>query len=118
MKTLFLYGLLFVIVAAPGFSSCGKNGNSGIITDPCNGVSKQFGADVNPVIQTFCNKSGCHGPGSINGPGPLTSYNEIFSARDRIRIQVSAGLMPQDATLTTAQRNAIICWIDNGAPDK
>jgi hypothetical protein len=30
---------------------------------------------------------------------------------------VLSGLMPQNATLTTAQKNTIICWIDSGAPN-
>lgn len=97
--------------------SCSKN-NSALPNPPaCEGVAKKFANDVNPIIQTFCNQAACHNPGSTNGPGPLTNYNEIFSARARIRDQVQAGLMPQNASLTTAQKNTIICWIDNGAPN-
>ncbi len=94
--------------------ACSK-GDQGGINPVCNGVAASFSTDVNPLIQTFCNQAACHNPGSTNGPGPLTNYNEVFNARVAIRGQVLAGLMPQNTTLTAAQKNAIICWIDNGA---
>jgi hypothetical protein len=30
---------------------------------------------------------------------------------------IVSGTMPQNATLTPAQKNSIICWIDSGAPN-
>lgn len=99
------------------FISCRKNDNG---PDPsiCDTVTnKNFANDVNPIIQTFCNQAACHDPGSTNGPGQLTNYTEIFNARVAIKGQVQAGLMPQNTTLTTAQKNTIICWIDSGAPN-
>ncbi|MBL7745444.1 MAG: hypothetical protein JNN00_18385 [Chitinophagaceae bacterium] len=97
--------------------SCSKGGpvNNTPVCD--NVTNKNFTADVNPIIQTFCNKAGCHNPGSVNGPGSLINYTEVFNARSAIRPAIVSGLMPQDATLTTAQRNTIICWIDSGAPN-
>ena len=94
--------------------SCSKGGGE---SDPisCSGPVKSFATDVNPIIQTFCNQAGCHQPGSVNGPGPLTNYSEVFNARSIIRVQIQAGLMPQNTTLSSAQKSAIICWIDNGA---
>jgi hypothetical protein len=95
--------------------SCSKDS---VPTGPdCSGPAKTFSGDVNPIIQTFCNQPGCHQPGSINGPGQLTNYNEVFNARASIRVQIESGLMPQTGTLSAAQRNAILCWIDSGAPD-
>ncbi|MGZ8553330.1 MAG: hypothetical protein ACXWV8_07990 [Chitinophagaceae bacterium] len=83
----------------------------------CNEIAKTFTTNVNPIIQTYCNQPSCHTSGSVNGPGPLTNYTQVFNARSVIRNAIQSGLMPQNATLTTAQRNTIICWIDNGAPD-
>jgi hypothetical protein len=97
--------------------ACSKNDNS---SDPaiCDTVTnKNFSNDVNPIIQTFCNQATCHDPGSTNGPGQLTNYSEIFNARIAIKGQVQAGLMPQNTTLSAAQKNTIICWIDSGAPN-
>ena|SRR5688572_3580210 len=100
--------------------SCSKSGpgndDDGAATD-CNAVSKKFATDVNPIIQAFCNQAACHNSGSTNGPGQLTNYTEVFNARIVIRQAVRSGLMPKNATLSTAQKNAIICWIDSGAPN-
>ena len=100
--------------------SCSKSGSGnddGSTAINCNGVSKKFTTDVNPIIQTFCNQAGCHAPGSTNGPGQLTNYTEVFNARIVIREAVRSGLMPKNTTLSAAQKNAIICWIDSGAPN-
>lgn len=96
--------------------SCSKGGNGNDPVD-CATVPKTWSAHVSPTIQTYCNQQNCHDVASVNGPGPLTNYSQVFNARDEIKIQIAAGLMPQNATLSAAQRNAIICWIDSGAPN-
>ena len=111
--TLFTF-LCFVMV----FTTCSKSGGGGGSTNvDCSTVSnKAFTADVNPVIQTFCNIPNCHAAGSQNGPGPLTNYNEVFNARALVRSVIASGTMPKMATLSANQRNSITCWIDSGAP--
>jgi uncharacterized membrane protein len=94
--------------------ACSKNNDTLAAVD-CSGAAKSFGTDVNPVIQTFCAIGGCHASGSTNGPGALTTYQQIVNARSSIRIAVANGSMPQNSSLTASQRNAILCWIDNGA---
>ena len=123
MKKVFLV-FVTIIIPVVIFISCSKGGSTdeddpggGGPTINCDGVPKSFSADVNPIIQTFCNQSNCHNTGSLNGPGPLTNYAQVFDARARIRPQIIAGLMPQNTTLTTAQKNSIVCWIDSGAPN-
>ncbi|HVZ57207.1 MAG TPA: hypothetical protein VG870_11155 [Chitinophagaceae bacterium] len=118
--------LLAALLAAPYLLfSCSKSNNS---TSPggnpggsgldCSTVPKTFSADVNPTIQATCaTSSSCHGAGSSNGPGALTSYSAIFAARVNIRTAVAAGTMPKTGTLTTAEKNAILCWVDAGAPN-
>ena len=98
------------------FLSCSKK-DQPVNNTACDAVPKNFGTDVNPLIQTYCNQVACHDNNSINGPGPLTNYTEVFNARVAIRGQVEAGLMPQNTTLSTTQKNKIICWIDSGAPN-
>lgn len=106
--------IFLFIIAVVFLIACNKQGVTKN-TDPCSGITASFSADVDPIIQTYCNQPDCHSPGSINGPGALTNYNQVFSARIQIRVQIEAGLMPQNATLSTAQRNKILCWIDSGA---
>lgn len=103
--------------------SCSKSGTTssvsgGQTTLDCNTISnKAFTADISPIIQGRCNLAGCHASGSTNGPGPLTNYSQIFAARSQIKTAVSSGSMPKNSTLTAAQKNSIICWIDSGAPN-
>jgi hypothetical protein len=97
--------------------ACSKDNNNGGNGADCSNVPKTWSADVSPIIQTFCNQPGCHNAGSNNGPGPLTSRAEVFAVRNSVRDAVQSGRMPQNTTLTTAQKNSIICWIDSGAPD-
>ena len=95
--------------------ACKKSTGSTASVD-CSGTTRSFATDVNPIIQTSCaTNSACHGSGSNNGPGELRTYAEIFNARSAIRAAVLSGAMPQNGSLTTAQKTAIICWIDNGA---
>lgn len=111
-----LIGSVFIL--AVFFSlSCSKDGGGSDLMD-CSTVSnKAFAAHVNPIIQSSCNIGGCHSAGSSNGPGALTNYSEIFSARSQIREAVRSGRMPQGSSLSATQKNSIICWIDGGAPN-
>jgi len=110
-KTLLIASVFAVLYA------CSKSTDTAATVD-CSGTAKSFSTDVNPIIQATCTtNSGCHGSGSNNGPGELLTYSEIFSSRSSIRSAVASGSMPKTGSLTTAQKNAIICCIDNGAPN-
>jgi hypothetical protein len=125
MKKIISVSILAVII----FISCSKSGGTdggtvgggggGGTTLNCSTVTnKAFAADVSPIISSTCAiNAGCHAAGSGNGPGPLTNYTQIFNARTTIRSSVSSGSMPKNSTLTTPQKNSIICWIDSGAPN-
>ena len=110
-----IFSFLFI-----GFSCSKSNdgGGAGSSTVDCSTVAnKAFSADVNPVIQSTCNVVSCHAAGSANGPGPLTNYSQVFNARTDIRAAISSGAMPQGSTLSSSQKNSIVCWIDSGAPN-
>jgi hypothetical protein len=83
----------------------------------CSTVPKSYSANVDPIIQNTCNTVGCHNTGSINGPGALTNYSQVFANRSAIRTAIANGTMPKNTSLSTSQRNSIICWIDSGAPN-
>jgi hypothetical protein len=109
--------ILIAVVVIGIFSACKKNHQEVLAVD-CNGPAKSFANEVNPIIQSTCaTTSGCHGSGSTNGPGPLLNYAQVFNARSGIRSEVASGDMPKNGSLTTSQKTAIICWIDNGAPN-
>jgi len=113
MKKIMITGSGFIIVL---LLACGK-GKVNYNAD-CSGTAKSYATDVSPIIQSYCaTNSGCHASGSNNGPGALTTYAQVYSARSDIRTAVANGSMPQSGSLTDAQKNAIICWIDSGASD-
>jgi hypothetical protein len=86
-------------------------------TIDCSTAAGTF-TQANAIIQGSCaNSSSCHASGSHNGPGTLTTYTQIFNARTSIKSAVRSGVMPQNGRLSDAEKAAIICWIDAGAPD-
>ena len=121
MKKIFTIITAFALVIF-FFISCSKDsggnlGGGGNTTLNCSSVAKAFAVDVNPTIQAICNTPACHANGSINGPGPLTNYSQVFNNRISIRAAISSGIMPQGTTLSASQKNSILCWIDNGSPN-
>ena len=91
----------------------GSGGGGGTVN--CAGVASSFSTNVNPIIQSTCaTDASCHGAGSANGPGPLLTYTQISNARIAIKTAVGNGTMPKTGSLTTAQKNSIICWVDGG----
>ena len=116
-KLLFTSIAMGLIFFSCSKSNTGGGNNNGGGTLDCSNVPKTF-ADVNPVFQSTCAaNSGCHGAGSVNGPGPLLNYTQIFNDRVAIRGAVASGTMPQGSSLPSSQKNSILCWIDNGAPN-
>ena len=91
-----------------------------LLTPPKNTVTTcltySFATQVNPIIQASCsNGVGCHGAGSSNGPGALTTYSQIQAASAQIQSSVTAGRMPLGSSLSSSQLQTINCWISNGA---
>lgn len=109
--TSFISAMIFTVL------SCSKSNDGGSNSIDCTGVAKTWSADVSVIIQTFCNQAGCHDAGSTNEIGPLTNHAQVFAVRFRIRDAVDKGRMPQNANLSAAQKNTVLCWIDSGAPN-
>ena len=101
----FLPLLFFGLLA---FTACKKNNTqakSTVYTPNCSGT-KSFKNDVLPILNSSCNS--CH---SFN------TYQSASSIASSIRSDVANGSMPQNSSLSNAQKDAILCWIDNGAPN-
>jgi hypothetical protein len=98
--------------------ACKKDSeNDAPATVDCSTITTTFSGTVEQLMRTSCAKSNCHAAGSVNGPGALVTYTQIFNARVRIRDVVASGTMPQDATFSANQKALITCWIDAGAPN-
>jgi hypothetical protein len=106
--------LVLIVIISCTKSSVNNNSNPTNNNITCTGT-KSFASDVSPIIQSVCASSGCHDASSTNGPGPLTNYLQVFNARATIRPAIVSGAMPKNSSLSASQKNAIICWIDNGA---
>jgi hypothetical protein len=126
MKTTMLLTIL-IILCIGIFSACSKSSTTqdggggtggGGITFSCNGITPKFSTDVQPILNTVCSiNSTCHAGGSVNFGGPLTTHAEVNAKKASIRAQILSGAMPQTGTISQAQINAFICWIDSGAPN-
>ena len=115
-----LITLCIVIFTACNKSSTTKDGGSGGggLSFSCVGITPKFSTDVQPILNTVCSiNSNCHAGGSTNFGGPFTTHAEVNAKKTNIRAQILAGTMPQSGTISQAQINAFICWIDSGAPN-
>src|SRR5688572_1776302 len=86
-----------------------------------------FAKDVAPILQQKCQN--CHRPGSI-APMSLVTYEDARRFAPRIRARVAARVMPpwhidktvgiqafqNDRSLTEAQIDTIVKWVDAGTP--
>jgi hypothetical protein len=87
------------------WTGCSKDSTSNSYTPTCDGTVKSYLSDVAPVIQSAC--SGCH--------QNYSSYSQLYASRGSVRSVIVSGSMPRGSSLSTAQKDAIVCWIDNGA---
>ncbi|MGZ3922520.1 MAG: hypothetical protein ACXVBJ_02045 [Flavisolibacter sp.] len=109
--------ILYIPILIIALASCSKAATENSAID-CSGPAKTYSLDVSNVLRTSCNDdSGCHGSGSKNGPGELLNFQQVFNARTAIRSAIRSGQMPLNGKLTTEQKNAILCWINNGSPN-
>jgi uncharacterized membrane protein len=104
MKNILFYCLVVVVF----LSQCKKKETSktSAYTPNCNGTPL-FANNVLPIIQSNC--VGCH--------SSYNTYSGIKANVSAIRSEVVSGSMPKGGSLTTDQKNAIVCWIDGGVPN-
>jgi hypothetical protein len=111
MKKLTLLSIIIICITV--FTACSKSdsstgGGTTAITFSCSGISPKFSTDVQPILNTLCSvNSNCHATGSANSGGALTTYTQVNAKKSNIRAQI--------LSITQAQINAFICWIDAGA---
>jgi hypothetical protein len=85
-----------------------------------------FNKDVAPILYKNC--TGCHRPGEI-GPMSLMTYNDARPHAKAIRDEVGDGNMPpwhadpkygrfmNDRSLSEKDRETLLRWVNNGAPE-
>ena len=55
---------------------------------------------------------GCHDDFVITA---LNNFQTVHDGANQIKISIQSGRMPKNSSLTAAEKNAIYCWVDNGA---
>jgi hypothetical protein len=90
-------------------SSCKKNNTTApfITCDPTISYSNK----VKLIFATNCTASGCHD--GVNLPS-LADYITAKDASVQIRDAVARGIMPKYSVLSSADKAALLCWIDSG----
>jgi hypothetical protein len=117
---LFITIVAFVACSKGDSSNPGGGGGGGGTTRTfsCVGITPKFAADVQPILTTVCSiNSNCHAAGSTNSGGPFTNHTQVNAKKSNIRAAILAGTMPQTGSISQAQVDAFICWIDSGAPN-
>jgi mono/diheme cytochrome c family protein len=106
-------GTVWLASAAPGAQSDGASG------------TPTFTRDVAPIFYKNC--AGCHRPGEM-GPMPLLTYDQSRPYARAIRTRVENGTMPpwhaeepagtflNDRRLSARDKETIVRWASNGAP--
>lgn len=104
--------IALVLIVLLGFS-CSEDNS---FEPSCNGVTSAFAANVKPITDSNCaTSSGCHASGSSHGPGALVTHAQIAAAKNSISNSIKSGSMPKNGSLTTNEKNLILCWIQSGA---
>ncbi len=67
---------------------------------------------VKAIFVNNCTASGCHDGVDL---ASLSDYLVARDASGQIRTAVKNGVMPKNGSLSVANKDAIICWIDNSS---
>jgi len=103
--------LLTTLVAVSFFMvQCTKSSSSDSSYTCQSDVS--YSKTIKPILDMNCNYPGCHDDVTITS---LANYQFVHDGAAQIKVSVLAGRMPKGKSLATADKNALYCWIDNGA---
>jgi len=100
--------MVIAMISLGLWTGCSKISNSNSSYTPsCTGAVKSYKTDVAPIISTYC--SNCH--------SNFSNYTSLAADKSNVSAMIESGNMPRGASLSTAQKDAVICWISSGAPN-
>lgn len=102
MNKILIFSLALIFV----FANCKKKNTIKAYTPSCSGT-KSFTNDVSPIMQSYC--VSCH--------SNYSTYSQVKASASSIRNSIVNVSMPKGNSLTEAQKNSIVCWIDAGTPN-
>ncbi len=74
-----------------------------------------YNSSIKSIIANSCATTNCH-DGSTSQTN-FTNFSNVQSNASSIKSRTQSGSMPKDGSLTQAQKDAIACWVDDGAKD-
>lgn len=89
---------------------CSKSSTDNSVSTCDQNIS--YNKKIKHLFSTNCNTSGCHDDVVITS---LSNYQTVHDGAVQIKNSILSGRMPKNKTLSAIDKNAIICWIDNGA---
>ena len=101
---------IVVFAAAVAFTACKKDSSASLSCDS----SLSFSGTVQPVLVSKCATSGCHDGSRMTS---MATYTNAKNEAQSIKTSVENGSMPRGSSLSSAEKTAILCWIQNGTPN-
>lgn len=105
MKNLLRILSFSMIVFLVVLNSCKKKSTKTTTYSATCNSTKSYSVDVKPLIQSSC--VSCH--------SGYSSYTTVKNSASSIKNTIIDGSMPKGSSLSDAQKDNIICWIDAGA---
>jgi hypothetical protein len=101
--------IVIMLISIGLWTGCSKISNSNTSYTPtCSGAVKSYKTDVAPIMKTYC--AGCHN-------SKFSTYASLSSDKNNVSGQIESGSMPRGSSLTSTQKDAVLCWISSGAPN-
>ncbi len=76
-----------------------------------------YSTDVAPIISQSCGVTNCH-DGSNSFRSTLTNYTGLFNNRLGSLSRINSGAMPKSpGTISNADKQTVLCWLEDGAPN-
>jgi len=102
--------------------------NPPLVSNVCDTAASKFAADIQPILNSNCNSSGCHNTASGGGGYILDNYNEVKSALDNDSARVVSSITHDNSTnaqympkgggkLSDCEIKKITAWIAIGYPN-
>jgi uncharacterized membrane protein len=106
-------GVLFIFSACNSYTPKDQGGQVDANTLS---ATTNFAAIQSQIIKPYCIM--CHsGAGGNQGGVNLETYANVKTYADRIKDTIVKGTMPPGRPLAKNQQEALISWIENGAPE-
>lgn len=81
----------------------------------CGSSVPSYSSEVSVVMRQCC--TSCHGAGNARGGVALHSYGMLKQNSGGVRKIFTSSMAHEGVSISTAQRNTVVCWIDNGMPN-